>query len=117
MEEFITRLLELILKYNIFELDKKLYQHKIGTAMGSRPALAYENIFMARTIDSKFLELSQKNSENGKTPIKFMNRFLDDIFVIFLGLIINLHQFFADINEIHPYIKFTMNCTKPSNAQ
>ena len=42
-----------------------------------------------------------------------MKRFLDDIFLIFLGTTEKLHQFFKEINEIHPNIKFTMLHTTP----
>ena len=35
--DFVIRSLEIILKYNIFEYDQKLYQQLIGTAMGCRP--------------------------------------------------------------------------------
>ena len=35
---FILRLLEIVLKYNIFEFNSKLFMQIVGTAMGSRPA-------------------------------------------------------------------------------
>ena len=38
--------------------------------------------------------------------MKYMERFLDDIFLIFLGTIDKLHKFFEEINQIHPNIKF-----------
>ena len=57
---FITRLLELILKYNIFQLDKELFQQRIGTAMGCKPAPSYANIHMAQKIDPKFFEIAAK---------------------------------------------------------
>ena len=46
-----------------------------------------------------------------------MKRFLDDIFLIFLGSLQKLHEFFNEINEIHPNIKFTMSHTTPSTEQ
>ena len=115
--EYITRLLELILKYNIFEYDKKLWKQRIGTAMGSKPAPSYANIFMAKTIDGQFWKISEKYTENGSIPLKFMKRFLDDIFLIFQGSIKNLHSFFVEINKIHPYIKFTMTHKTPKSVQ
>ena len=85
--------------------------------MGSKPAPSYANIFMAKTIDGQFWKISEKYTENGSIPLKFMKRFLDDIFLIFQGSIINLHSFFEEINQIHPYIKFTMTHTTPKSAQ
>ena len=54
----------------------------------------YANIFMDRKIDRKIMEIIEKYSEQGEIPIKFMKRFLDDIFLIFTGSIKNLHKFF-----------------------
>ena len=90
---FITRLLELILKYNIFILDKDLYQQQIGTAMGSKPAPSYANINMAQTIDPKIIELALLFSVYGESPIKLLKRFLNDIFMVWTGSVSNLHRF------------------------
>jgi hypothetical protein len=49
--DFIIRLLELVLKHNIFEFNKQLFQQLIGTAMGTKCAPNYSNLFMARKID------------------------------------------------------------------
>ena len=35
---FILQLLDLLLKYNIFEFDDELYQQLVGTAIGNRAA-------------------------------------------------------------------------------
>ena len=40
---------------------------------------------------------------------------LDDIIMIFCGSYANLHNFIADINTIHPSIKFTLQHTKSNN--
>ena len=112
---FITRLLELILKYNIFQLDDNLYQQRIGTAMGSKPAPSYANIHMANKIDPKFWEIAAKYTVNDVIPIKLLKRFLDDIFMVFTGSVTSLHMFFDEVNQIHPKIKFTMTHTTPKN--
>ena len=112
--DFIIRLLELVLKYNIFEFNQELFVQMIGTAMGTRPAPSYANIFMARVIDPKILETAFSFGD-GVYPIRFLKRFLDDIFLIFIGSIEKLHSFLSEINNIHPSIKFTMNHTMPDN--
>ena len=105
--EFVIELLELVLKHNIFELDGKLYRQLIGTAMGSKPAPDYANIFMS-VIDEEILKLSDK--------IKFFKRFLDDCYMIFRGSCRELHEFINDINQINNSIKFTVEHTKPYNV-
>ena len=113
---FITRLLELVLKYNIFEFNQELFLQTIGTAMGTRSAQSYANIFMANRIDPKILEVASGFGD-GIHPIRFLKRFLDDIFMIFTGSLTKLHAFLSEINNIHPSIKFTMNHTMPENLE
>ena len=81
----------------------------------TKPAPHYANNCMARKIDKKFWEIAEKYMENGIIPLKFMKRFLDDLFLIFVGSILELHAFFEDINKIHPTIKFTMAYTTPAS--
>ena len=109
--------MQLILDYSVFEFNKKKYQQQFGTSMGTKPAPPYANIFMARKIYKAILQVCEKYIENGDIPIKFMKRFLDDIFLIFLGSIQKLHEFFQEINLIHPNIKFTMFHTTTKTEQ
>ena len=81
--------------------------------MGTRPAVSYANIFMARRIDNKITSLATQLNE-GNNPLLCFKRFLDDIFTIYTGTLENLHKFLEEINNIHPTIKFTMNHTTPS---
>ena len=113
--EFLVRMLELVLKYNIFEFNKELFLQMIGTAMGTRAAPSYANIFMARKIDQKILDLAS-NLNQGISPIIFLKRFLDDIFMIYTGSVTDLHIFLEELNKLHPTIKFTMNHTMPENS-
>ena len=82
---FIARLLELILKHNIFQLEDDLYQQQVGTAMGCKPAPSYANIHLADKIDKQILAIAKILSDNEEIPIKLLKRFLDDIFIIFTG--------------------------------
>ena len=110
--DFIIRLLEIVLKYNIFEFNSELFLQLIGTAMGTRPAVSYANIFMARRIDQQILDLAEQLGA-GTSPILCFKRFLDDIFMIYTGSVENLHKFLEELNNLHPTIKFTMNHTMP----
>ena len=90
--EFIIRLLELVLEYNIFEFDGEYYQQLIGTAMGSRLAPSYANIFLANKIDLFIWKLSAKLKDE---KVTFTKRFLDDLFLIFVGTT-RKHHIFCD---------------------
>ena len=113
---YIARLLEIILQNSIFEFDKELYQQEVGTSMGTKPAPSYANIFMDKRIDKRIVKIAEKYMINGEIPIKFLKRFLDDIFFIYLGTIESLHMFFNELNEMHPTIKCTMTHIKPTSS-
>ena len=107
--EFIVELMKLVLEYNLFTFHDAIFKQLIGVAMGTHPAPPFADIFMARNIDIKITEIATECIE---FTLAFLKRFLDDIFMIFLGSTKNLHKFFNRINQIHPSIKFTMNHTE-----
>ena len=110
--EYLVKLMDVILKNNIFTFHDELWKQEIGCAMGTKPAPAYADVFMARRIDDKIISLAEKY---GKLPLSIFKRFLDDIFSIFKGSSKDLHKLFDDMNKIHKSIKFTMNHTSPTN--
>ena len=72
---YITRLLEIILQNSIFEFNKELYQQKVGTSMGTKPAPSYANNFLARKVNTKFWKIAEKYIENGRIPLNFLKVF------------------------------------------
>ena len=64
----------LVLTKNYFEFNNKLYRQTQGTAMGTRMAPTYANIFM------KYIEL-QLIETSPRKP-KMWLRFIDDILMI-----------------------------------
>ena len=90
--DFIVRLLELVLKWNIFESDSQLYRQLIGFAMGSKCAPNVVDLFMAE-INEKIKALALVLSQDNISAIKFYKRFLDDIFILYSGTPQELHQF------------------------
>ena len=74
--------------------------------MGTKPAPSYADIFMAMKIDKKMWELAEKFKTEGEVPIKFLKRFLDDIFTVFLGSIKTLHEFINELNQVHTKLRF-----------
>ena len=113
---FIMKLLQLILKQNIFEFSESTYMQLIGIAMGTKPAPSIANIFMDEKVD-KIVWILAKELNNSGSMLKFMKRFLDDIFMLFKGSTQSLHTFIDKINNIHPSLKFTMTHTTPKSKE
>ena len=91
--------LHFILKYNYFDFLDKHYLQTQGTAMGTKMAPPYANLFMA-SIESS-LTASFTNH------ILLWKRFIDDIFFIWHGNLDSLSKFISFANTFHPTIKFT----------
>ena len=81
--------------------------------MGTKPAPSYADIFMARRLDQRIINLAEKYKQSNENPLLIFKRFLDDIFSIFRGTTKDLHKLFNDMNSLHKSIKFTMNHTSP----
>ena len=95
----LKEMLCLILKENSFQFIGKNYLQTHGTAMGTKMAVAFANIFMAE-IETKLI-----NQSNTK-PIKW-KRYIDDIFSLWDSNIKEINLFIKQANNFHPTIKFT----------
>jgi hypothetical protein len=113
--EFLVRLLELVLKNNIFEFNHQLFQQLVGTAMGTKCAPNYINIFMAKKIDPEIIKMAFKHGD-GTFPIRLFKRFLDDIIMLWCGSAEGLNSFIKEINTINPSIQFTLTHTTLTNS-
>jgi hypothetical protein len=92
-------LLKLTLRLNNFEFNGKHYLQVGGTAMGTKLAPSYANIFMAK------LEQKLINEHRLKPHTWF--RFIDDIFCIWTHGADKLEEFVQYLNNAHTSIKFT----------
>ena len=92
-------ILTYILKHNYFEFNSNFYLQTHGTAMGTRTAPSYANIFMA-DLENKLLD----NSPNNLQPL-IWKRYIDDIFVVWTHGEESLHTFINHLNTSHPTIK------------
>ena len=92
-------LLEIVLKNNTFEFDNKFYKQLQGTAMGTKLAPAYANIFMGK-LEHDILS---------QAPLKpsFYKRYIDDILIYWPHSELQLNDFLFSMNTFHPSIKFT----------
>ena len=97
--EVLGELIDLVLKNNIFEFDGKHYLQIQGTAMGTKMAPAYANIFMGK-IEDRLRSIGGDN-------ILLWKRFIDDIFLVWIGTEEELKTYLEDINRVHRTIQFT----------
>ena len=91
---------DFILKHNYFTFNEKYYLQSKGTAMGTKMAPAYANLFMA-VLEEDFL------SKRNLKPSMYI-RYIDDIFMIWPHSETDLMSFLDDFNAHNPNIQFTM---------
>ena len=95
----ICKLTQSVLSKNVFEFDTKLYLQTLGTAIGTKMAPSYANIFMA-VLEEDFLAKSHLKPQ-------IWLRYIDDVFMIWNHGVDQLHAFLEFINNQRPTIKFT----------
>ena len=102
--ETLRHMLEMVLKLNVLEFDRKHYLQIFGTSMGAALAPSYANIFMGN--------LEEKMLNTAKIKPKYYKRFIDDIFFIVDCDEIQLTEFITHMNSQNPSIQFTHECSK-----
>jgi hypothetical protein len=101
---FIAKLAELVLKNNVFRFKDQTYLQVRGTAMGTRMAPSYANLFMSK--------LEENFMANQPCLPETWLRFIDDIFIIWNEPEGEFLEFFNNLNKYHKTIKFTMEHSK-----
>ena len=96
---YIIVLLEVLLTNNHFEFNGKHYHQESGTAMGTKLAPSYANLFMTK--------FGQKYVYTYPLQPKLWKRFIDDIFLIWPHGMVSLWEFINHLNTVHSIIKFT----------
>jgi hypothetical protein len=104
--EDIIRLIHFILTHNAFTFDGTHYLQTHGTAMGTRFAPQYANLFMHQ-IETDFL------TKQTHKPALY-TRYIDDIFFIWTEGEERLKEFYDAFNSHHPTIKLTMEYSPQS---
>ena len=99
-------LASLVLENNHFEFNDRIYRQKLGTAIGTKFAPAYANLFMTR-LEERFLEASADK------PLVWM-RFIDDVFFIRTHGEENSKSLINHLNSSHETIKFTSEKSRDS---
>eukprot|EP00745_Piridium_sociabile_P022976 TRINITY_DN35811_c0_g1_i2.p1 TRINITY_DN35811_c0_g1~~TRINITY_DN35811_c0_g1_i2.p1 ORF type:complete len:584 (-),score=113.49 TRINITY_DN35811_c0_g1_i2:126-1877(-) len=104
--ERVLEIIHHVLTNNVFTFEGKLYEQIHGTAMGTPMAPSVANIFMG-WLESNILENSPV-----RVNTEYWKRFIDDIFLLWLGTQEELDEFFSFLNSVHPTIKFTFQTSR-----
>ena len=91
-------LLKIVLTHNYFQFEDKMYHQVQGTAMGTKMAPAYANLFMA--------ELENELLANSAITPLLWKRYIDDVLCIWPSSPDSLRDFIEEANNMHPTIKF-----------
>ncbi|CAJ0953503.1 unnamed protein product [Ranitomeya imitator] len=103
---FALALLGFILGRNFFLFGDEFYLQRRGTAMGSNVAPTYANIYMA------VLEGDHVYNSSFWGHVRGWRRYIDDIFLVWDGDRSELEAFHLYLNNIHPGLGFTMDCSQ-----
>ena len=95
----LREMLVLILNENSFQFNGENYLKTHETAMGTKMAVSFANIFMAK-IKTTLIQQSE-------TKQKEWRRYIDDIFSLWDSDKKDLDHFIEQGNKFHPSIKFT----------
>ena len=95
----LVKLLTLVLKCNNFEFNGQHYLQVQGTAMGTKMAPAYANMFMGRLEKQLLMSVTMR-------PFSWL-RFIDDIDMKWLHGRDNLDTFLQEANSFHSTLRFT----------
>ena len=100
---FLKEMLRLILQENSFQFNGKDYLQIHGTAMGTKMAVSFANIFMAK-IETEIINHCTKK------PLVW-KRYIDDVFSLWDTLKEEIKTFIKQANSYHPTTKFTAEIT------
>ncbi|OOZ70928.1 hypothetical protein BOW49_13320, partial [Solemya velum gill symbiont] len=113
-QELIIDALKIVLQRNIFYFNGNYYIQKSGTAMGTKMAPTYATLVLGYLEEILRERMREKYGETFAVYLKNnWKRFLDDCFIIWTENI-PIEAFFAELNNLHPAIKFTMNTSDTS---
>lgn len=103
LNEDVVTFTDLVLRNNNFEFNGKHYLQKLGTAIGTRMAPSYANIFMDN--------LERRLLRDAEVKPYIWWRYIDDIFIIWTEGERKLEEFIKYLNNAHNTIKFTSKCS------
>ena len=100
----LRKMLRLILKENSFQFCRSDYLQTHGTAMGTKMAVAFANIFMS-AVETEIINKSKTK------PLEW-KRYIDDIFSLWDSTKEEIDLFISEANRQHTTIKFTADISE-----
>jgi len=97
--ETLRHMIEMVLRLNVLEFNRKHYLQTFGTCMGAALAPSYANIFMG--------DLEETMLSTAPVKPKYYKRFIDDIFMIVDCGGTQLTELITHMNGQNPSIQFT----------
>ena len=107
LSKVITTFLTLNLTLNNFVFNDQNYVQINGASMGTKCSPTYSSLFMGKFEEINILPRI-------RDMIMIYVRYIDDIFFIWKGTEEELLNFFAEINLVHPTIKFDYSYSRKS---
>ena len=86
-------------KENSFQFNEENFFQTHGTAMGTKMAVSFANIFMS--------EIETKSIQKSETKPREWKRFIDDVFSLWDCDTKEVDRFIKRANYFHPTIEFT----------
>ena len=96
---YLREMLRLILQENSFQFNGKDFLQTHGTAMGTKTAVSFANIFMAK-IETAIID------QHSTKPLVWKG-YIDDVFSLWYTNREEINNFIEHANNYHPTIKFT----------
>lgn len=100
----LREMIRLVLQENSFQFNGSDYLQTHGTAMGTKMAVAFANIFMS-AVENNIIKTS-------KTKPLVWKRYIDDVFSLWDAKREDINLFILEANRHHPTIKFTADISQ-----
>ena len=97
-------MIRLVLQENSFQFNGSDYLQTHGTAMGTKMAFAFANIFMS-AVESNIIKMN-------KTKPLVWKRYIDDVFSLQDAKREDINLFILEANRHHPTIRFTADISQ-----
>ena len=109
-KEFVLEAIELILKNNILEFNGNFYKQIKGTAMGTKMAPTYANMFLGYLEKQLYKKVEENISHKARLYVEEnWFRYLDDCFIIWKKEFGDVKNFYDILQNIHEDIKFKID--------
>uniref|UniRef100_A0A803JSK4 Reverse transcriptase domain-containing protein n=1 Tax=Xenopus tropicalis TaxID=8364 RepID=A0A803JSK4_XENTR len=104
MKEFILQGIEFVLHHNYFWFNNKYFLQLCGTAMGTRFAPSYANLFMGYW--------EREHLKGWEANLSLWRRYIDDIIIVWRGTETDLKEFLNGLNSNDMNLEFDLSYSR-----